>query len=263
MPALVHAVHAGHAAAVIDAVVFHVDARSLAAAGAEVALHTLVRVDDGLEPRPAGHEAQHRAHGTDGVAVGASAAPGQHGDDHESDHGDEEGRQTLHPHRGFIESIAVDAFGHVGQQIVSPSVERGEQILRDASVGAVGGEQGRQRADARHERNDEERQHAPAQPTLFRRIAEAVTTLFRASAQPGNDVLHHAQRTNDRTIYAPEDQGQGDKKHDDSHIQRQHGGQELDACHPAQPGVHRPREVEEEQRDAGEEDDGQRQSDFT
>ena len=141
--------------------------------------------------------------------------------------------------------------------------QRGEQILRDASVGAVGGEQGRQRADARHERNDEERQHAPAQPTLFRRIAEAVTTLFRASAQPGNDVLHHAQRTNDRTIYAPEDQGQGDKKHDDSHIQRQHGGQELDAGHPAQPSMHRPREVEEEQRDAGEEDDGQRQSDFT
>ena len=38
--------------------------------------------------------------------------------------------------------------------------------------------------------------------------------------------------------------------------------QELYFGRPAQPSVQRPREVEEQQRDGGEEQDGKRQSDF-
>ena len=140
----VDAVHADHAAAVIDPVVFDVDARRLAVACAAVAADALFGVDHGAQQREAREEAQHRTHGTDGVAPRAAVAPGQHGDEGESRGRYGEGRRTAHPDVGAIEGVAVDAFGEVGQQVVAPSPERSQQVLRDAAVGAVRGQQGDQ-----------------------------------------------------------------------------------------------------------------------
>lgn len=252
----VDAVHAGDAAAVVYPVVLEVDAGGFALAAAQAARVAFLRVDAHPQEREAREEAQHRAHGADGVAIGAPAPPGQDGDDDQRGRGDEKRRQALHPHARLIERIAVGPFGQVGQDVVSPAVERGEEVLRDAPVGTIGGQQGDQRADAGHEGDDEDREHAVAQPALLGRITEAVAALLRASAQPGDDVLHHAHRADDRTVDTPEDERQDDEEHDDSHIQRQHRRQELYAGHPAEPRVDRPREVEEEQRDAGEKHDG-------
>ena len=54
LPALFDTIHASHATAVIDRMVRRVDARRLAAAGAEFATVTFCRVDNGAEKRESG-----------------------------------------------------------------------------------------------------------------------------------------------------------------------------------------------------------------
>ena len=73
----VQAVHARHAAAVIDAMVLVVDAGGLAAARTEAAIPALLRVEHRTEQRETGEESQDRSHGTDRIAIGASVPPCQ------------------------------------------------------------------------------------------------------------------------------------------------------------------------------------------
>ena len=241
--------------------VLDVDARGFAVACAEVAVDAFVGIDDRLQVSIFRQEAQHGTYGADGVAVRASAAPGQYDEYHQRDGGDDEGGQALQPDGSVIECIAVGPLGQVGQQVVSPLVDGGEQVVCDASVRTVGGQQGHKRVYACHQCDDEHAQHAVTQPRQGRRIAVAV--LLALLREPGNDVLEDAQRADDGTIDASQQQGENHQCQYHSHVERQHGREELNFGHPAEPCVQRPREVKEQQGDQRKKYDGQGQSDFT
>ena len=99
----------------------------------------------------------------------------------------------------------------------------------------------------------------------FRAVAVGLAVLvlaFAGDVQVRHSVLEHAKRADDGAIDPSEDQGQEDEADDDGHIEGHHGGQELDLRHPAEPSVKRSGEVQEQQRDAQPEDDGQRDAYF-
>ena len=260
LAAVFEAVHTGHAAAVINFMRRRVDTRRLAVAGAELASVALRGVEMRFEQRVAGEESQHRAHRTDRITIGAAAAPRknkQHGERHD---GNKQRGETLHPDVDRIEGVAVHAPGDVCQQVVAPRVDRGQQVRGDAAVGAVRREQ---RTDTRQHRRDEHDEHPPAQPGEGGGVREAVPVLSALPGGPRNDVLHHPQRADDRTVHAAEKKRQDHQERHDADIQGQQGGQELDFRHPAEPRVKRSGKIEEQQRRQHEEKGRGRNSDFS
>ena len=133
-PALVDTVHTCHATAVIYFVYLDVDARCLAVAGTKSATAALLCVNYRFQQGILREEAKHCTYRTDGVAIGTSASPCQHDEDHQSGLWQSAGRETLHPYIRFIEGIAVSTFGQVSQSVVCPLVERGEKAGNDAPV---------------------------------------------------------------------------------------------------------------------------------
>ena len=106
---------------------------------------------------------------------------------------------------------------------------------------------------------------AVAQPLHFGAVAVRLAVLVLALArhvEVRHAVLEHAQRADDGAVDPSEDQGQEDEADDDGDVEGHHGRQELDLRHPSQPSVQRSREVEEQQRDAQPEDNGQRDAYF-
>ena len=237
-----------------------VDARGLAVAGAELAAVALRDVEARLEQRVAGEESQHRTYRTDRIAVRAPVAPREDKEYDERYDGDEERGEALHPDIDRIEGVAVHALGDVCQQVVAPRINRSQQVRGDAAVGAVRREQ---RTDARQHRGDEHDEHSPAQPGEGGGVREAVPVFSALAGSPRNDVLHHAQRTDDRTVHAAEKKRQDHQERHDADIQGQQGGQELDFRHPAQPRVERSGKIEEQQRRQHEEKGRGRNSDFS
>ena len=261
--AIVETVHADDATRIIDAVRLGIDARGLATAGAERAAGALARVYHRAHQGVARQQAEHRPNGADGVAVRASVAPRQHDEHHHRRDGHEQRGQALEPDVGLIESVAVHPFGQVGQHIVAPGPQRSQQRRRDAPVGAVGSQQGGQRTDAGHQSRHKEDQHGVAQPRQSRGVAKAAFLAATATAEPRHDVLENAQRADNGTIHAAKEQRKHDEGYHNLYVERQHGRQKLDAGQPAEPRVHRSREVEEEQRDECQREDRQGQSDFS
>ena len=60
-------------------------------------------------------------------------------------------------------------------------------------------------------------------------------------------ILEDTKRTDDGTIDTSEDERQRNQRHYNHHVERHHGWEELDLCHPTKPVMQRPREVEEQQ----------------
>lgn len=262
VPANVEAVHAGHAARIVDPAVPVVDTGGLAPPGAQAAVPAFLRVDHGPEQRIFREEPQHRPHRADRIAIGPAVAPRQHDEHGARRSGDQQRRQARHPDLRFIERIASHTLGDRGQRIVAPEINRTEEVGGDTSVGAVRRKQSDQRTHAGDQRRDEQRQRPAAQPPPGRRVGETVLPPFPAAAEPGDEILKHPERADDRAIDPAEKERQHRKRRHDTDIQRQHRRQELHPGHPSQPGMERPREIEEEQRDAREEENGERPSDF-
>ena len=78
MLAMVQTVEADHTTAVIDLMLFRVDARGLAMAGTESTTVAFLQIDRHLEERETGDKAQHRTHGTDRITIGTTASPSQY-----------------------------------------------------------------------------------------------------------------------------------------------------------------------------------------
>ena len=85
MLAVLDAIHTSHTTVIVDAMVLGVDTRSLALLGTSLASIALRRVDNGTEKGEAREKAQYSAHGTDGVAISASACPCQYRHDNKRD----------------------------------------------------------------------------------------------------------------------------------------------------------------------------------
>ena len=242
---------------------FGVDARGLAVAGAELAAVALRDIEPRLEEREARQRPEQRPDRADRIAPRAAVAPGQHGNHDKRHDGDDQRCEPLHPDIDRIDGIAVDPFGRPCQQVVAPAPERGQQALDDASVGAVRGDQGSDASESGRHRDDEEQKERPAQPRAGRGVAEAVAMPAPPPGEPRDEVLHDAERTDHRAVDPPEEQRQEEESDNHADVQGQHGGQELNLRHPAEPRMDRLREVEEQQRDRNEEEDRQGDPDFS
>ena len=200
-----------------------IDARSLAVAGAQSAAVALVGVNSNLEKRAACEDAQYRAHGADGVAVGSAAAPCQNGYDYECDGGYGKSYAAAQPHIGGVEGVAVSMLCCKGEQVVAPLVNRQKQRTDHTSVAAVWGEQRHDDVHSSHGGYEEHEKHAVAQQALFGRVAEAVFL----SPSTGYDVLHDSQRTYHRTIDASQQHGEHDDADHHADVERIERGPEL------------------------------------
>ena len=259
--AFLQAVAAGHATRVVHLVRLEIDARGLAILGAHAAWLALVDVKIHFEPREARNQREESAHGADGVAIGASAAPCQHSDDDKRRQSNQEGGQTLHPHVHAVECVAVHAVGNCRQQVVAPLIDGQQQVGHHAAIAAIRCQQRYYNVNAGNKGNDEQHQHAIAQPPQFGACGEAV--LFAFAMNPRHDVLEDAQRTDDRTINAPEDERQCRQRQNDPQVEGKHCGQELDACRPTQVMVQHTAHIKKQQRHHEHHDGCQRYTDFS
>lgn len=121
-------------------------------------------------------------------------------------------------------------------RLLPPRVDRGQQVRGDAAVGAVRREQ---RTDTRPASQRRTRRASPGAAGEGGGVREAVPVLSALPGGPRNDVLHHPQRADDRTVHAAEKKRQDHQERHDADIQGQQGGQELDFRHPAEPRVKR------------------------
>ena len=239
------AVTTNHAAAIIHTMRLIVDTGGLAVLRAHRAVLALILIEADLQPREAGEETQDGTDGTDGIAVGTPTSPGQHQKHHQRHGGNDKHRQRLHPDIHGVEGVTVSLLCEIGQQVIAQHPDRLQEHRGNAAIGTIWRQQLEERTDTRQGSHHEHHQHGIAQPAHLLRV----TVLVLFPTQLCQDVLKHAQRTDDGTIDAPEDERQQQECHDDHDVQRHYGRQELDLGQPAQPGVQRPRKVEEEQRD--------------
>ena len=123
------------------------------------------------------------------------------------------------------------------KSIVAPFIKRAQQVHHDAAETAVGSQQSHKRAEACNDSKDEQHQHRITQPAYLGRIAVVPYLFILSRAQARKDVLHDAQRADDRTIDAAKNEGEHDEGNYDAHIQCQHSWQELYLCQPAEVGV--------------------------
>ena len=263
--AVLDAVEAIHAAGVVDLVFGDVDARRLAVVLADLAVLAFLRVDDRAEHCESGEEAERRAHRADRIAIGTSVLPSQDDDRNQRDDGHDERRQAPQPDLLFIESIAISPLRQRGEQVVDPDVNRLEQVPDDASPGAIRRQEGHERMNPGHERDNEQHPHTIPQPFHLRAVAVRLAVLLPAFArhiQVCHSVLEHAQRADDGAIDPAKQESQENQADNGGHIEGQEGRQELQLCHPAEPSVQRPGEIQEQQRNAQPKQDGQCNADL-
>ena len=252
------AVAAHHAAAHVHRVALTVDAGALATAGTQAATVAAAGINHWAIQRASGYQAEQRAHGTRRVAPGAAAPPCQHTYDQQRYERYHQRRKALHPHIHAVEGIAVIVLGQAGQGIVAHLVERCHQTSHYPAIGAIGHQQRRRPAEVEHQHQAGKCQACVAQdvPRL------AVSVLEALPAEPCDGILHHTQGADDRTIDAPQQQGERYDEEQRPHIEGQHSGHELYAGHPSQIGVSRPCEVEQQPGDEHPEHHGKRCTDF-
>ena len=233
----IDAVATDNTAGVIDAVILEIDAGSLARLGTGRTIAAFLHVETNLQEREPREKTEEGADRTDGVAVGAATAPGK---DEEKDKGHscyDECRQTAKPDVGGIKGVAIVVLSDGGEAVVTPFVKGAQQVNYDAAKTAVGSQQGDEGAEAGDERHDEKCKHGIAEPAYLGRIAVVPYLFILSRAQARKDVLHDAQRADDRTIDAAKNEGEHDEGNYDAHIQCQHSWQELYLCQPAEVGV--------------------------
>ena len=201
-----------------------------------------------LQPRETREETQEGSHGTNGVAVRTAIAPGEHRqNDHRHD-ADDERRQGAQPDVFVIESVAVVVFRYSRQHVVACHPYGLQHVGGNESEGRVGGQQLKQRADARQQQDDEHHEHRIAQPPQLLGIRVAVFLLLLA--QPSEYVLHDTQRTDDGAIDASADERQYQQESHDGKVQGQYSLHGLQLRHPRKPLERRSCKVHKQPRNA-------------
>jgi hypothetical protein len=238
----------------------NLNALGLAMELAGLAVLALVVVNDRTEHGKAGEEAQRGAHGADIVAIGAAAPESQNPHHDQRDKGYNQGGKAAEPYLLVIEGIASSPFREAGQQVVAPNIDRLQKVLDHTAVSTVRGQKGDEYMDTGHKGYHIQGPHPIADSLHSLSVLER---LFAAMGpKPGNAVLEDAQRADDRTIHAAENQGKQHKGHDYPHIQGQYGREELDFGHPTQIAMQRPCEIQKKEGDPYPENPGQRHSKF-
>ena len=243
--AFVQTVHASHTTAAVYRMVLHIDAGGLAIAGAKRTAVAFLLVNRDAEQGKAGEESQHGAHRTDGITIGTSVACRQYHYQYQHDGCHYQHRQTLEPDIHRIEGIAVHAFGHRSQQVVSPHPQRLQEAVCRTAVHGIRVKQGYQGMHTQQHRQHEHCQHTVAQPAF--RLGIRVGHLLASPAQTGHHVLKHAQRTNDRTVHSARYEREQYQTHDYTDIQRQQSRKKLYLRSPAEPCMKHAREIDEQQ----------------
>ena len=235
-----------------------VDAGGFAVALAFATVLALLGVDVYLEERLLADESEQRSDGTNRVAPSASVLPGQYCDDAQTQQGYHKRTDALEPDVNRIECVTVVMFCNRCQAVVRQLVERSEDGRYDAAISAVGEDESAQPGNAQSQRGACHNQHGVAQHMLCGRVV----VLVLLPAQPGDEVLHHAKRTDDGAVDAPRQQREGDDEEQSPDVQSQQRWNELDFGHPSQVGLRSSCEVQQEPGNQHPEDDGECQTDF-
>lgn len=115
-------IQASDTTAVINPMFGDVDTSRLTIPGAQLTIHTFIRVNYRFQPGETGKQAQHCTYWAYGIAVSPSVPPRQYSYYNKGKQGYEECRQAFQPYLRFIEGVTVGAFRKVSEQIVSPNV---------------------------------------------------------------------------------------------------------------------------------------------
>ena len=219
--ALVYAVEAVYAAGVVylGAVLGDFYAVGLAVEFAGLAVLALLRVNHGTEHGKAGKEAEGGTHRADAVAVGSAMAKGQVAYYQNCYYRENQGNGAGNPHFFRVEGVAAPMFGQPGQQVVAPQVDGLEEILHNATVGAVGRQSSYHNMDAGHQADYKDCPYTVTKNLHF--LVILVRLLAAMRPEPGNAVLEYAQRADDRAIDPAENQRQQHQGHYYAHIECQ------------------------------------------
>lgn len=246
--ALRDAVHTSHAARIVDRAVERVDARGLAMIGTFGTADALGGVDDRFEDGETREESQERADGADGVAPQTAVADSEESDEQKRDNGDEKRGREADPDIDMIESVATEMFGEKSEEVVEADIDRLENVGSDTSEEAIGVDESGQCAEANDDSHHKKGQHHIAKNGV--RFAIVETVLVPTTGEMCAEILHKAQRAEDRAIDAAAEEGeqqQGDKHND---VGRKDGGGELSSGQPREIGVKKSRQVEEKENEA-------------
>ena len=218
----------------------------LAVARAQSARIAFGRVDNGSEKREFREKPEHRSHGTNSVAIGATAAPREKTDDHKRRNRHRKHADSLEPHVDGIKGVAVGVRSKKSQNIVARNPYRRKKIRGDSAVRAIGGNQRGSRNETRRDRRRKEGEKADSQIRLrfciFHSVALAPIRQFE------KDILQHSERADDGTVNPAEQQRQQYQRRNYRKVGGKERGQKLDFRSPSQPRPNRTREVEEQQR---------------
>ena len=169
-------------------------------------------------------------------------------------------RHAAQPDLGIAEQVPLIPGVQCRETVAEQVVQWPKQRIDYTSVGRVRRQERRDRRKAYDQADNEHRQHRVPQPAFLRRVAIAVLPLLLA--QPTEEVLHHAQRTDHAAVQPAEDKRKDDQTGQHGEIHSQHSRQELDLRHPAKPKVQMPACAEQQQIDCYEADDGKNDSDL-
>ena len=247
-----------------------IDATGFAIASTKSTTIALFQVKDRTQEREVTDVAQHCAYRTDGVAIRASTPPGKNANDDKCCHCHTKRQSRTHPHIYGIERIRIVVFGNGSQSVVNPHIEGLQQVGGYTPIGAVGGNEDCKTVQSCYHQHQEQQKHQSTKHTLRWRITVFVGQLrllvfaeHPTLANPRNNVLHHTQGANDRTIDASKQESQQNKPDNYAHVQSQYSRQELNLRHPGKIVLCCSREIEEEHSHSHPKDDGQCDTDFS
>ena len=231
--------------------VFRVDTRCLAILRTETTTIALGSIDHRLQEREARKEAQYSTYRTNGVAIRTAILECQYEKNYQCNQCHYKSNSTLQPYVYTIECITVGTFCPCSQQVVSPLVNRSQECRCNASECTIRSNKSSNRSKSCHQCYNQYTKHYIAKN--IHRLGISITVLLDFFTHPTEDVLHHSQRTNYRTIDTSHKESEQYQGYHYTKIQSQNSRQELNLRHPAEPCMNTSCKIEEEQSDQHEE----------
>ena len=231
--------------------VLRVDTRCLAILGTETATITLRCINHRLQEREAREEAQYCTYRTNGIAISTAVLECQYEKCNQCNQCHRESNATLQPYIDAIERITIHTFCPCSQQVISPLVNRSQEGRCNTTECAIRSNQCCNRTHTCYQCYNQYAKHHIAED--IHRLGVSITVFLNFLTHPTEDVLHHAQRTNYRTIDTSHKESEQYQGYHYTKIQGQNSRQELNLRHPAEPCMNTSCKIEEEQSDQHEE----------
>lgn len=236
----------------VDGTSLGVDGHSLALTLTEAASLTFIFIYLYAHEADTGEITQNRTYRTDRVAIETTAEPCHQTYDDERSPSYDETRSSMYPVLNGIEGITFMSLGPRSHLIVEPHRHRAKQIASNTAIRTIRSQSYDHDAHAQYQTDDKHDQNGQTCDLDPLRVHVVETSelanILRAkfTRDPREDVLHHAHWADDGTIDTSIQQGQDGQHNYDADIGCQYSWEELELCHPTQPGLYRACYVEEQ-----------------